>query len=180
MHDLAMESAVILAVPEAEGLVGALRREGDVSAQNGVPAHVTLLYPFVRDPDEGIVEELRWFFSRVDGFPLTFSSIGEWPEVVYLAPDQADEVHGLIASLVRRWPDHQPYDGLFAVEDVVPHLTVVDTPDGELRAKAKAHLSTGLPITCTAVEASLWVNPGDGWTCHATFPLAEQDGPSTL
>ncbi|MCU1593083.1 MAG: hypothetical protein JWO12_475 [Frankiales bacterium] len=168
-----MESAIILAVPEAEDLVGALRLEGDASARNGVPAHVTLLYPFVEDPDVGVVEELRFFFDHVDGFPLTFRAVGEFPEVVYLAPEQSEEISGLIAALARRWPDHLPYGGLFAVDEVIPHLTVVDTPDAALRARAKAHVERGLPITCRAAEASLWVDPGGGWERLATFPLAQ-------
>jgi 2'-5' RNA ligase len=173
VHDQPMESAIILAVPEAEDLVGALRLEGDVSAQNGVPAHVTLLYPFVDDPDDGVVEELRFFFERVDGFSLTFSSVGEFPEVVYLAPDEAEVVQSLIAALVRRWPAHQPYGGLLEVDEVIAHLTVVDTPDSALRERARAQVEPGLPITCATVEASLWINPGGGWEQTATFPLAE-------
>lgn len=165
-----MESAILLEVPEAEPLVGELRREGDVSASLGVPAHVTLLYPFVDDPDPGIVEELRWFFAGVDGFPLDFSAVGEFPEVVYLAPDQAAEVSGLIDALARRWPEHPPYGGLF--EQVVPHLTVVDTPDGELRQRARQAVEPGLPVRSWATEASLWAQTGTHWHCLARFPLA--------
>lgn len=42
-----METAVLLRVPEAEPLVREWRAKGDPSAAHGVPAHVTLLYPFV-------------------------------------------------------------------------------------------------------------------------------------
>lgn len=165
-----VESAIILAVPEAEPLVGALRKEGDASAQHGVPAHVTLLYPFVEDPDVGIVEELRFFFAGVEGFALDFVAVGEFPEVVYLAPDQTTVVEDLIEALVRRWPGYPPYGGVF--DKVVPHLTVVDTPDAALRARAREHLMAGLPLRAPAVEASLWVHEDDAWTCLATFPLA--------
>jgi 2'-5' RNA ligase len=165
-----VESAILLEVPEAEPLVRELRREGDVSASLGVPAHVTLLYPFVDDPDPGVVEELRWFFAGVDGFPLEFSTVGEFPEVVYLAPDQTAEVSGLIDALARRWPEHPPYGGLF--EQVVPHLTVVDTPDGELRQRAREAVEPGLPVRSSATEASLWVQDGSDWRCVARFPLA--------
>jgi hypothetical protein len=40
-------SAVVVPVPEAEPRVGALRTALDPSAALGVPAHVTILYPFV-------------------------------------------------------------------------------------------------------------------------------------
>ncbi len=150
--------------------MGALRAEGDASAAHGVPPHVTLLYPFADDPDEGIVEELRFFFAAVDGFALDFVAVGEFPEVVYLAPDQTRVVEDLIGALERRWPRYPPYGGIF--DKVVPHLTVVDTPDSALRARAREELLAGLPLRAPAVEASLWLHAPEGWTCRATFPLA--------
>ena len=169
----AVESAILLEVPDADPLVHELRLEGDVSASLGVPAHVTLLYPFVDDPDPGVVEELRWFFAGVDGFRLDFSSVGEFPAVVYLAPDQAAEVSGLIEALVRRWPSCPPYGGMFAVEDVVPHLTVVATPDAALRERARAAVAPGLPVRSSATEAALWVHEdGSDWRCLARLPFA--------
>ena len=41
------ETALVIAVPEAEPLVSDWRAQHDWSAQRGVPAHITLLYPFV-------------------------------------------------------------------------------------------------------------------------------------
>jgi 2'-5' RNA ligase len=164
-----MESAILLTVPAAEPLVGALRAEGDASAAEGVPAHVTLLFPFVADPDAGVVEELRYFFAGVDSFPLTFTSVGEFPEVVHLVPEETKDVLELIEALVRRWPGYLPYDGMF--DAVVPHLTVVDTPDVAVRARARAHLSEGLPVVARAAEASLWVHSSTGWEQLAAFPF---------
>ncbi len=75
-----MESAVLLCVPEAEALVGAWRQEHDPSAAKGVPARVTLLYPFLPadEVDEGVLGELEWFFAGVDAFALEFDSVGEF------------------------------------------------------------------------------------------------------
>ena len=39
-------TALIVEVPEAEPAVGALRLEHDRSAARGVPAHITILFPF--------------------------------------------------------------------------------------------------------------------------------------
>jgi len=166
-----VESAILLEVPEAEPLVGSLRAVGDPSASEGVPAHVTLLYPFVEDPDEGIVEELRFFFAGVDGFRLDFSSVGMFPEVVYLAPDQDATLRGLMEALARRWPGCLPYGGAF--DDVTPHLTVVNTPDGALRSRAREEVMAGLPVSSVTAAASLWVQGADGrWSCLARFPMA--------
>ncbi|MCW2543550.1 MAG: hypothetical protein JWM40_1102 [Frankiales bacterium] len=159
----------MLLVPEAEPLLDHVRSQTGALAP-GMPAHVTLLYPFTSEPDAGVLAELAFFFSGIDGFPLTFGSIAEFPEVVYLAPDQVTECQELTAALARRWPDFPPYGGLF--EEVVPHLTVVNSPDGDLRSRARAAVETELPVASRASEASLWVREPAGWRCLDTFPLA--------
>ena len=40
------ETALVVEVPEAEPLVSQWRAQHDWSAQRGVPAHITILYPF--------------------------------------------------------------------------------------------------------------------------------------
>ena len=47
---MAAESAVLVPVPEAERAVGGHRDRLDRAAAWGVPAHVTVLYPFVAPP----------------------------------------------------------------------------------------------------------------------------------
>ncbi len=164
-----VETAVILLVPEAEPLLEDVRAKTG-AATTGMPAHVTLLYPFHSAPDEGDLAELSFFFAGVDGFPLTFGAVAEFPEVVYLAPDQVAECQELTNALVRRWPAFPPYGGLF--EQVVPHLTVVNTPDGAVRASARELLEGSLPLVSRAKEASLWGRePGEAWRCLQTFPL---------
>ena len=41
------ESALVVLVPEAEAVVGRLRHRYDPSAAVGIPAHITLNYPFL-------------------------------------------------------------------------------------------------------------------------------------
>ena len=45
------ESALVVLVPEAEAVARPFRDRYDASAAAGVPAHITLLYPF-KAPDE--------------------------------------------------------------------------------------------------------------------------------
>jgi hypothetical protein len=42
-----IESAIVVRIPETERLVGRFRADLDVAAALGVPAHVTVLAPFV-------------------------------------------------------------------------------------------------------------------------------------
>ena len=171
-------SAVLLCVPEAEPLVHAWRSEGDPSAARGVPAHVTLLAPFlpVEQVDAGVLGELEWFFAGVDAFRLSFSTVGCFEDdgVVYLEPDGTglDELAG---ALSRRWPEVPPYGGKHA--EPKAHLTVVHTPDGALRARASVAVERGLPLLARAEHAALWTcDEGGRWSERATFPFgpAEQ------
>ncbi len=167
-----VESAILLCVPEAEPLVGPWRDRGDPAAALGVPAHVTLLYPFIPEPDAGVVEELRWFFAGVDAFDLTFHRIDNFDnEVLYLAPGQAEECRQLTLALARRWPEWPPYGGQFP--DITPHLTLIDHADPELHALARQSIEAGLPVRSSATQACLYVQKPDGrWSSRATFPLA--------
>ena len=65
VHDLAVESAVMLPSPRPKTSSEPCgSRATRPRRAAGIPAHVTLIYPFVPDPDAGVVEELRFFFSR--------------------------------------------------------------------------------------------------------------------
>ena len=68
-------TALIVAVPEAEHAVAALRLQHDSSAAFGVPAHLTILFPFLDAAaiDEGALEEV---FAGHDAFDFELVSIG--------------------------------------------------------------------------------------------------------
>ncbi len=170
-----METAVLLCVPEAEPLVHEWRDKGDPSAAHGVPAHVTLLYPFVASDrlDDGVLAELGWFFQGVDAFEVSFTAVKRFEEagVVYVEPG-SDALRELAKSLARRWPECPPYSGEIEIDDLVPHLTIVQTDDRALRQSAANAVSAGLPLLATAASAALWVKDGDGeWAERATFPF---------
>jgi hypothetical protein len=174
--DGAGSTAVLLCVPEAEPVVHAWRSTGDPTAARGVPAHVTLLSPFLPQDrvDEGVLAELEWFFAGVDAFRLRFSAVGcfESDGVVFLEPD-GDGLDELAAALSRRWPETPPYHGKH--ENPHAHLTVVHTDDGQLRSRASAAVQEQLPLVARAAHAALWTCDSEGrWSEAAVFPF----GPS--
>ena len=59
------ESALVILVPEAEPVVGRLRQRYDPSAAVGMPAHITLNYPFL--PGEPADTEMCASISHRDG-----------------------------------------------------------------------------------------------------------------
>lgn len=117
-------SAFIAPVPEAEPLVAPWRDRLDPSARLGVPAHVTLLFPF-HSPElvsEQVREDVLRLVAATPAFDFRLQATGRFPGVLYLAPEPADPFVGLTRALVQRFPDCRPYAGRHP--HIVPHLTV--------------------------------------------------------
>jgi len=164
-------TAVIVAVPGAEPLVGDLRSELDVHAAGGVPAHVTVLFPFL--PLSGIdVPALRKVIAATPAFTVTFRRVGWFgDDVVWLAPEPADPFVALALAVRERFGT-VPYGGEHGPEPV-PHLTVGhQAPLPRLR-DAAAQLEAGLPFRAEIRAAQLVVGSRepDSWRTVAELPL---------
>ena len=156
-------------VPEAEPAVGNWRATHTWDGARGMPAHVTLLYPFAPEPD---LEAVRSLAACREPFAFTLRALREWPDgVVYLEPDPAEPFVRLTRALVGRFPDFQPYGGDFAVDEVIPHCTVVHTDDEVVRADAAASVAEFLPIRCDANEIWLMHEVNGRWQRHTPFRL---------
>jgi hypothetical protein len=81
------QTAVVIAVPEAEPLVGDLRAALDAHAAAGGPAHVTVLYPFL-PLDRIDLPALRAAIAATPAFTATFRRVGWFgDDAVWLAPE---------------------------------------------------------------------------------------------
>ncbi|HEY2537285.1 MAG TPA: 2'-5' RNA ligase family protein [Solirubrobacteraceae bacterium] len=152
-------STLILPVPAAETLLQESAREP------GIPAHITLLYPFLpaRSIDGDAEAALAALLREIPAFDFALSEIGRFPGVVYLAPQPAERFVALTEALVARWPEQQPYGGDYP--EVIPHLTVAygaPIPDG---------LAERLPFTARAEEVWLMSRAGGSWVRRRSFPL---------
>jgi hypothetical protein len=154
-------TALIVAVPEAEAAVADLRRRHDRSAALGIPAHLTILFPFVDSAaiDEDAIEAVVADHGAFD-FELvsveTFDSGG-----TYLAPTHPERFVALTESVWRRWPEYPPYEGTF--ETIVPHLTISEQP---LACELE------LPIAARADAVTLIEEQVDGrWLSRRRFAL---------
>jgi len=166
------ESAIVVPIPEVEGMVGQLRLQYDAAARLGVPAHVTLLYPF--RPAEalaGEIEALREVCAAIEAFPFAFTEVRRFSATAYLHPDKSERFVQMIRALVKRWPMCEPYGGAFA--DIIPHLTVADKVNIETLGAVDESLRSQLPIRCVANEVLLLSSDQGGmWSKRASFSLA--------
>ncbi|MFC7533104.1 2'-5' RNA ligase family protein [Actinoplanes sp. GCM10030250] len=168
-------SALVVLIPEAEPAVAALRSRLDRAAAWGMPAHVTVLYPFL-PPQEltpPVLAAVRNVTAGLPPFFLTLDRVGWFGErVLWLSPEPAEPFRELTHRLAARFPRARPYNGEFA--DVVPHLTVGrDHPPADLRAAA-TEAEQHLPIHAWVSTVQLLVGraePGGSWTTVADFPL---------
>ncbi len=171
-------SAIILPVVAAEPLVSGWRRRHDPSAAAGVPAHVTVLAPFLA-PDritEAVLGELRALFATRAAPRVRFLRTGRFPAaagvpgVLYLDPEPADGPRALTEAVVARWPEAPPYGGSHAA--IVPHLTVAIADEPTLDA-VERELSGGLGdgFAATLAEAVVYVHAGGHWRAVASLPL---------
>lgn len=163
-------SALIVAVPEAESLVHEWRMRYD-NAALGIPAHITLIFPFVpaEEIGEELADELRELFAEQPAFSFTLASVARFADVAWLAPDPSDPFRRLTDLIFARHPDYPPYEGLH--EEVISHLTVA-IGDAALQDEVEAALTPHLPIAAHAGEVTLLVEDESGhWAESERFPL---------
>jgi 2'-5' RNA ligase superfamily len=169
-------SALVVLVPEADGLVKPFRDRYDPSAANGMPAHITLLSPFkpLDEVDEIVLRDLRQCFSRFAPIRFSLGSIRRFPtEVLYLAPDPDDPFRQLTLAIWEHFPKTPPYGGKWP--DIVPHVSVAWLAD-EQQLDGVTHDFTEaarekLPIQAIAAQVVLMDVSSGRWEIHATFDL---------
>jgi 2'-5' RNA ligase len=175
------ESALVVLVPEAEVLVKPFRDRYDPSAAAGVPAHITLLYPF-KHPDEvdqTVLDDLGQCFHGCASFRFSLAPIRRFPDaVLYLAPEPDGPFRQLTLAIWDRYPETPPYSGKWP--DRVPHLSVAWVKDEQLLDRIAddfAQASQGrLPIRATAAEVALMEKRSGHWLIRARFGLRREHG----
>src|SRR2546423_848115 len=105
------ESALVVLVPEAEAVAKPFRDQYDPSAAAGMPAHITLLYPF-KAPDEVddiTLGKLRECFAQFEPIRFSLATIHRFLiEVLYLAPEPDEPFRQLTMSISNLFPETPP------------------------------------------------------------------------
>ena len=119
-------SAVIVRAQLQAGLEG-LRRRCVEDATDGLPAHLTMLYPFVAP--ERLTRSVRSAIDDVslrhEPFSYTLSGRAIWPDTAYVAVDPVAPFIALQADLAAAFPAFPIY-GTEATFDFVPHVTIAE------------------------------------------------------
>jgi 2'-5' RNA ligase len=173
-------SGLIVAIPEAEAIVAGQRARLDPSAGLDVPAHITVLFPFLPPGQIGgpALAALGRLLGAVPRFRFRLDRTAWFEDrVLYLAPRDPAPFAALTERVAAAYPAYPPYEGQFA--DVVPHLTVAERVGaadagaaGDLNA-AEAAVARLLPVDgeVTAVTLIAQQEAGGPFGVLAAFPL---------
>ena len=156
------ESGLVVLVPAAESVVATHRGRLDPWAAMGVPAHVTLLSPFVppESVDDGVLRQVADTVGRFARFRFDLTRV-RWfgDEVVWLAPEPAGPFTALTNALSAAFPDHPPYGGAYA--EPIPHLTLGAYQPADRLREAADTVAPQLPVSTEAATVSLVGRTGD-------------------
>lgn len=175
-----MPSALILSFPEVDAATGDIREHLDPSASWGVPAHVSIIYPFARA--RKLTRELlgaaRAIAADTAPFRVRFERTGWFGDTtLWLDPRPQPRLDGLIARCMAAFPQFPPYGGEF--DEVIPHLTIATGRSAQEAKEAERKVLPELPITATAARFSVVAGatqPG-GFTVVAEYPFTARPEP---
>ena len=172
-----VETGLIVPVPALESFVCEHRSINPAVPPEGVPAHLTLLYPFL-PPDRCAQAhaEVEGFFAEVEPFEFELTEIGWFDErVVFLAPADPTPFVELTERLIGQWTQCIPYGGRHGGKHI-PHLTlgIEGTPD-QMASLATA-VEALLPMTCLAEHAWLMIGNSHSarWQHRDTFEFGAE------
>ncbi len=174
LRSLLSHTALIVRVPQGEALVGDLRARFDASAALGVPAHITVLFPFmaVECIDTDVLRGIRTALDGVPAFNFVLAGVARFAATAYIKPDPAEPFIDLTERLVRRFPDFPPFGGEF--ETIMPHLTAAhgDAAQADLaHAELLRRMAAGGTVRGRCDAVVLLENSSGPWREMHAFSL---------
>jgi hypothetical protein len=160
---------VAIPVPEADPLLAAVAVQYPEAVREGVPAHVSVLYPFLSadELDDRVTSALSELFAEQAPMSVKFGECRRSGDFVYLRPDPIEGLAELTRKARRRWPNVVPYEGLYG--EVEPHLTVaLHTTEERAAAVEREIVAERVPISAELREAWLLVFDGH-WRLRQRF-----------
>jgi len=122
---------LIMPPPPVQAFCYPWREQYDQESFGRVPAHITLLYPFV--PPEFVdkaVAQLEQICADISPFEVVLGTYGKFEDALFLEPLNPEPFMNLIQKLAESFPEYPPNDGKHG-EDLQPHLTLAQSDDPE-------------------------------------------------
>lgn len=162
------QTGLVIPVPAADALLASVETRHPGTVRQGVPAHVSLLYPFVgaAELDERVTQAVNELVAGHQPMPVDFVECYRRGGFVALRPHPIDGLTELTSKTRDRWPDVVPYEGVYG--DVEPHLTVATRAPEEAAVTIERDVSEQLPISAELRE--VWLVAFEGrWALRGRF-----------
>ena len=156
-------SAVIVRAHLPPGLER-LRRRGVADAADGLPAHLTLLYPFV-DParlDDAVRRRIGAVAANHEPFDYRLLRAARWPDTLYVAVAPVEPFVALQRDLEAAFPD-RPIYGEPPGFAFVPHVTIAEGRPADDPATTHDRVWASLPRSARAATLDVIATDGRGW-----------------
>ena len=160
------QTAVVVPAPAADPILAAIAKAYPTVVRESLQAHVSLLYPFVPEPEinDQTITWLREFAAHQTVLDVEFTQVHQESGFVYLT---APELDSLAATVQNRWPNIIPYEGKYGLDRSV-HLTLaMKIVDGNERAISEI-AQKFLPLTVT-IDQVLLLAFNDIWRVTHSF-----------
>ncbi len=173
-----LTTVIMIVVPhELQAIAVPLLRRHAPDTLTRVPAHLTVLYPFVPyDQLDEACLQLQSICAGIAPFELTMAGYAEFPGVIYMPPRNPRPIKHLFQRISPHFPDCQPYRGAYG-DEITPHLTVGEfESDGEQHA-AWAALPRYVPYTFRVTHLHILYGVEQitlPWLTHAVIPLGRE------
>ena len=169
-------TALLIEVPVEARVDEFRQRHLAATVARGLPAHVTVLFPFASatDVDARLRAEVEEHFRTITAFTAELTRVDHFDAHVWLAPEPHDRFSALLTETHARFPQFPPYGDAFT--EPVPHLTIAEAGAGEsvddLVEQAEHELGVGLPFGFTVDRVALFEELADGtWRQADSFEL---------
>ncbi len=158
-------TSLLFLVPEAQDLFDAVGG----ATPGGIPAHITVLYPFV--PPISITsqtrEELAQLAATTDRFAVTITSLAQYEITTYLNLEPEEPVRAITHRIFAQWPDYPPYGDMALY--IQPHMALAQgVIPSDIEATALPHLPVSAEITHLTVMVRRW---SGRWRVDSQFPF---------
>jgi len=139
-------TTLIALTPEVESAVGSWRSRFDPWTRRGVPAHITLLSPFLPLSQLGdrVREQLAFLLSKHRQTEIELARVEQLPGAVSLLPGSAGVLLQITRELLNEWPELEARSR--TVNGRPHHITIACTEDPVLFNEIRVDVGRSLPI----------------------------------
>jgi 2'-5' RNA ligase superfamily len=167
-------TALVIEVPGAEALLDVARRVNPALVRPGLPAHVTVLYPFlpVAELTDDVDAAVRAIAASVT---VTEVRLTELVSALGFVAMAAPELQPVADAAYAEWPGVQPYGGRFGPKPPV-HLTIAMGGTEDELAQVVAQTREAIPVIDQPEAVHLVVLTEQGWQLRLSAPLGSAGG----